>query len=100
MNGSQLNWLQAPVMGALFLVKLLMYCLLGTLVEMATDRTYAVLLNNHWYRLSCAEQRILVIVLYDAQRPQLLMAGTMRLNMLCGIQSLKTVYSVGMLLVQ
>lgn len=96
----QLNWFQALFLGALFLIKLLMYCLLGTLVELATDRTYAVLLANDWYRLTVVEQRLLLVVLLDAQRPQILMAGTMELNMITAIECLKTVYSVGMLLVQ
>lgn len=87
-------------MGSTVFVVMMIYSALGTIFEMAADRAYEVLADNNWYQLPVDEQRIIILVLIAAQRPSLLMAGTLPLNMMTGVQAVKTVYSVGMMLVQ
>lgn len=94
----QHNWKQACAIGLLVLAKLIAYCLVGTLQEVAADRVYSVLLQTDWYRLLIAEQKMLIVALLGSQRPSLLKAGTLPLNMITCVEVLKTVYSVGMLL--
>lgn len=45
------------------------------------DRIYSSLFNSKWYLLPLREQRCMQLVLAKAQKPVILMAGTIPLNM-------------------
>lgn len=96
----QLNWLQAPLFASMIFTKLVMYCFLGTLFEVAGDRMYAIVLDTNWYCMNSTEQRIQCVLIALAQRNRLMMAGSLPLNMIICMQAMKTVYSVGMLLIK
>lgn len=77
----QIDWIGVYPLFVLFLSKLFAYCSLGTLTEMGADRMYKALLSCDWYELPIEQRRQYLLMVMAAQRPAVLMAGTMPLNL-------------------
>lgn len=67
---------------------------------MQTDHILSTLMTSDWYLLPLAQQRMFLRTLAVAQNPAVLRAGTIPVNMDTFVSVSKTVYTVGMLLIE
>lgn len=116
-------WYNMYFIMALMLAKLLGFCLLGTIVEMTvssisgvlgikinymyanlyfsqTDSILSTIINSQWYMLPLEQQRLILRMLAVAQKPRILRAGTIPVNLDTFVRVIKTVYTVGMILIE
>lgn len=77
----QIEWMGMYPLILLFTFKLFAYCFLGTIAELGSDRIYAALLSCDWYELPQEQKLQYLLMLLAAQRPSVLMAGTVPLNL-------------------
>lgn len=77
----QITWVGMYPLFLLFWMKLFAYCVVGTVAELCTDRMYAALVGCDWYELPLEQRKHFLVMLLAAQRPAVLMAGTVPLNL-------------------
>lgn len=77
----QVEWIGIYTTTLLYTSKLFAYCFLGTMVEVSSDRIYGALLSSDWYKLPPKQKHQFLLMVLAAQRPAVLMAGTVPLNL-------------------
>ncbi|NP_001298159.1 odorant receptor 67d-like [Stomoxys calcitrans] len=93
------GWPVAPLYLLSSFVILFCYCSLGNLVELSNEDMCDNIYECKWYELTVPEQKMILIMLRESQKPNnLSVGGVASLSMNTGLQLTKSIYSVAMLL--
>ncbi|KAM7348612.1 odorant receptor 67d-like isoform 1-T1 [Cochliomyia hominivorax] len=80
---------------------LYLYCVLGTLTEIANDKITEDIYDVHWYNLTVVQQKIVLQILCKSQSPQTIdIAGVMPLTVSTALQLTKTIFSFTMFMIE
>ncbi|XP_075163715.1 odorant receptor 67d-like [Haematobia irritans] len=95
------TWPVAPMYLLSSTVCLVCYCAMGNMVEIANEDVFTIIYDSSWYELSVSEQKMVLVMLRQSQKPNSLSVGGLYpLSMNTGLQLAKSIYTIAMMLHQ